>query len=217
MRFVVDRWYVVPIVAMVALFACSLVALSGMHSRMTRLINRNVSRIYALASAGQYDELARSGLVTDDTIQYLYQQDQCFGRIKSWKLSQAQFDIYEESREGQVWVERARLQSADRLEGSRVDSLSLVPSYDLYYSNEFENRTTPLRTPDEARKIARAILKASQSDFPVKTFDVARAGEFWLATVIVAKEHSFDTRYLILSKTGKPLSYFEPSSLALDN
>jgi hypothetical protein len=211
MRFVVERWYVVPILSMVALFVCCLIALSGFSTRTKTVMRRDLSRIYALAAIGNFDQLRQSGLLTEESVEYLREQDRCFGPIKVWNLNRADDDVFESDSQGQVGVVRPGLRSTDRVGGGRSNVLSLSPDYPLNFSEEFANRTTPLRTPEEAKKVARAILKSSQQDFPIKTFDVKRAGEYWLATVSVSKQGGFATRYLIMSGTGKPLSYFEPS------
>lgn len=65
MRIIVERWYVGPIVAAVALFGCWVNSLGTATARFTDVTRATLDRVYILAGAEQYDEILREGLASN--------------------------------------------------------------------------------------------------------------------------------------------------------
>lgn len=227
MRILVDRWYLGPIVAMVVLYCCVAASVGVGTQRLSTLGRAQVERLYSLAREDQYDEILNSGLASEITVKYLKMQEQCFGRIKGWTVS----EVNSASAIGTRW--RAVVQ-VSREWATFHESVGGLDPHRLHVSlASWENdlRQGPVGDPqaellDEswasytvgAQRSGDKVISAEEAidaaRGPIHEMDPANivppltareTRDFWIVTDVVQLDNEKEKRFLVLSKSGEQI------------
>lgn len=173
MRFIVERWYLGPILALVSLYVCALLGYGVGQLRSEEIEHRTLSEIYRLAKEQRYDEILSRELAPTEAVNYFKQQDRLFGPIQSWNDNSGPWSEGSTS----VMVKRKGVEGTD----IAVAENPYTFSCSLY--GRHNAGAGPVTTPEEALNAARPILYSTDSDLPFKSSKVERVGDDWLVTV----------------------------------
>jgi hypothetical protein len=173
----VDRWYVGPIVAIIALMVCAAWEADRRASVGSAKFNEAVRRIYSMAMQRDFAELRKSGLLSEPSLHYLERQDSLFGPVVSWNSA--------ETDSGQlVRVDRRGFHSEDLVYSDAVafgqdyspSSLMVLPA-EVETSDQF----VAARTKAEALAMARDYIHHHDSaSMVVRKIEATRKGNDWL-------------------------------------
>jgi hypothetical protein len=208
MRFIVDRWYVVPLVAMIALYVCCMIAVSTAHIRVSHSAKGRLDRIYNLARSGNYDDIVRQGLAGQAVGDYLRQQDRLFGPVEKWEIN-VENNWLSEDFSGTVAVTRTRVKNSDQISGN-LDQLTLALD-----SEQFSGDGTNwgvIKTPEQAMAAARLTIHYLDGD--QVALKAERIGNMWLVTE--SPKNPSHPNYLVLSEHGKPLQHVREGQVTTD-
>src|SRR5579862_3637614 len=182
MRFMIARWYIVPIAAMAALYLCSMGAVGVARSREEARVRSLVDRVYSLIQKGDFSELRRSHLVSEDGLHFLEMQDQCFGRVEGRDLAAPTTNL-DRSWDGSVFVRRARLDSTERVSGpdSHSMTITLGDGQDKLAGDTYSDHgRRPVSSIDQALAIGRPIIHKTDASEKIQSITAEKTGSYWL-------------------------------------
>lgn len=225
MHIIVERWYLGPIIAAVALFGCVIQCERNRARLVTSLWRQNLDRVYSLARDGKFDEIRRSGLTTEATIRYLEMQDQCLGRVKSWMVSPTDPQEPGVGRTADVSVDRPRANLAEHVYCSGLHDIHIALHPTENYTPDRgtigdEEATLygypqskvisaagpppePIESPGEALAVARRVLHAVNPPEQIRSVSgVTRAGQFWVVKETIMTSSGQLALLLVLTNSG---------------
>jgi hypothetical protein len=202
MRFIVDRWYVVPIAAMVAIYICSMLALGNSHQRVLKRAESQVDRLYKLAQGGSYRQIVAEGLASERVAEYLQQQDRLFGPINEWNQEITAWPFATRC-DGRVSVVRARAKNWDNI--SSMPGSGLEVGLDAATITDDEPRHGPIRNPEQALAAARHTVHQMDADLIIMSLRARQVGDQWLVIEDIFGQQ--EPNYLVLSDKGIPLQH----------
>jgi hypothetical protein len=200
MRFIVERWYVVPIGAFVALYICAMVGYTNGRAQVRKVVEAKIDRIYELAKAGDYERIHKEHLAPSSVSDYLRQQDALFGKAQIWRI-EVNDEFLSDSFLGTVTVGRLGVSNTDKISG-QIHGMSFLSLDAERYSGDGVERNA-ISSPDEAIAAARVTMHSLD---PAVIGATARAvGKQWLLTERIADQT--EPNYLVIASDGTPLQY----------
>src|SRR4051812_13880350 len=161
MRFIAEKWFLGPIVASFALYACWLGGEIHAKARAQEILQSRIDRLYSLAQSRDYDSISRLGLATPEAIDYLRTQESLFGRIREWEASPASWCSLENS-SIQVNVTRDRLTEWETAAFENRDPFAISgPAVSETY--DANGWSSPVATPEQAMTVARHVIHQTAS------------------------------------------------------
>jgi len=209
MRFIADRWYLVPIAAIVAIYFCCIATVNGANERIAVMVPAGVKRIYTLAQQGRYDQLVQEGLMSENSAKYLREQERCFGRISEWRVVHIDNAFYSHYWTGRVYVKRKLLESADDLAGTGPHDLEVSLANSVIERDVFgQLDTAPVKSAIQLKNYLAQSLQTKQDDGEPKKVTAVQIGDLWLVTEIRrTTDKQLHTRYVVVRPTGEVVEY----------
>lgn len=227
MRILIDRWYIGPIVAGVVLYCCLAASVGLGTQRLTTLGRAQVDRLYALAEQDKYDVILNSGLASEVSVKYLKMQEQCFGRITAWTVS----EVNSTEAVGTRWLATVQVarewatfhESVGGLDphhlhvslASWEDDLGqeLVGDPQAEHPGESLASFTvgdqqvgeKVISSDQATDAARGPIHEMDRANIVPPLTARETRDFWIVTDIVQLDTEKEKRFFVLSKSGEPI------------
>ncbi len=212
MRFVLDRWYVVPVFALVALYVCSMLAIVNARAiaenrtraeanKVSDRIRAQSNEVYRLAKDGNYVQIRLAGLASDSSIDYLRMQSECFGRVTNWVTdaptpepstypdSQASIRVYPDSQASiynAVRVVRPgiTLEEAVSEDGGKLKIELGADEDDLTHAQTMRTGE-PISDLQQALARGREIIHFIDASENITSITAKQKGQYWLITEII--------------------------------
>lgn len=237
MRTIIERWYMGPIVAAVALFGCWISSLGTATTRVADITRANLERIYGLAGKGQYDEILREGLASAESVDYLKMQDACFGRPTACRVAGVVGGSFGIPWRTVIGVDRPAITVIDvatgsdphtariALDANQNDLQDRMPGDPQAWVNPYVTprrsvsypTERPIDSTEQATSVARTVLHQLDAAEHIRApLGVTRSGDYWVITERVITLGGLDERYLVLSQAGAVVERLRHSQGAVD-
>lgn len=201
---IVERWYLGPIAAIVALIMCS--AMESEHFIATREQHYEavVQRVYSMAARNDFKSLAKSGFVSGPGLEYLQKLNKLFGPVQTWAT-------HSSDDPSRIRVTRPGLVTEEQLFDYSFDSefryteLGVQPTESADYSDSLTSATTR----EQAIEVARDFIHShSNGDVKSLGLDAAPRGTDWLVVQYVRKGQSVHRWYVVVpTQLGEVVRY----------